>query len=349
MSLAWLEEKYIHNIQSRLEKFEQKGLDVYNFRCPFCGDSKKNSKKKRAYFKHYEEDSGWYFSCFNDACSINKMAFKTFLSRYDPNVFEQFNKEALLEKFSKYQVGRKKKKKEISQFSFSSDFYDTLTSPLSELTRVVSLPEDHVAKKYLVKRKIPLQHMWRLFYTENYNKWANLFDHSKKRNEDYPDPRIVIPLFDVNKKFFGAQGRALNELAVAKYSTALADRKIQAVFGLDMVDMSRTFYVLEGPFDSMFVPNSVAQLGSSKGDIWNGNEVFVLDNQPRHLEIMKIYNKKISSGKKIFIWPSFLEGKDINSCVVDGELLESDIPKVLEENTFQGLEAVAKFNEWRKI
>ena len=41
--------KYINLISSRLSKFKRVKPNLYNFRCPICGDSQKNKNKTRGY------------------------------------------------------------------------------------------------------------------------------------------------------------------------------------------------------------------------------------------------------------------------------------------------------------
>ena len=44
-----VDSKFIGLVSSRLQKFKRVKADLYNFRCPICGDSKKNKSKTRGY------------------------------------------------------------------------------------------------------------------------------------------------------------------------------------------------------------------------------------------------------------------------------------------------------------
>ena len=44
-----VDSKYIGLISSRLQQFKRVKADLYNFRCPICGDSKKHKNKARGY------------------------------------------------------------------------------------------------------------------------------------------------------------------------------------------------------------------------------------------------------------------------------------------------------------
>ena len=47
--MIFLDSKYIGLISARLDKIKKVKPDLYNFRCPYCGDSKKHKNKKRGY------------------------------------------------------------------------------------------------------------------------------------------------------------------------------------------------------------------------------------------------------------------------------------------------------------
>jgi hypothetical protein len=106
-------------------------------------------------------------------------------------------------------------------------------------------------------------------------------------------------------------------------------------------------YVVEGPFDSTFVNNSVALCGSD-GDLGyfeGSNVILVYDNEPRNREIVNRIGKCISRGQSVVIWPSGIIEKDINDMVLSG----LNVMDVLKSNTYSGLEAKIKFNNWKKI
>jgi hypothetical protein len=48
MSL-WLDDKFLRLLSPHLDRFSQKSLHHYNFRCPLCGDSERNEFKARGY------------------------------------------------------------------------------------------------------------------------------------------------------------------------------------------------------------------------------------------------------------------------------------------------------------
>ncbi len=119
------------------------------------------------------------------------------------------------------------------------------------------------------------------------------------------------------------------------------------IYGLEKVNEEKPIYIVEGPFDSTLVENSVAMCGSDI-DIrtfgWS-DYIWVFDNEPRNREINNRISKVIDRGDKVVIWPSHIMQKDINDMV----LSDIDVSSVLQSSTYSGLKAKVKFNNWKKI
>ena len=119
------------------------------------------------------------------------------------------------------------------------------------------------------------------------------------------------------------------------------------VYGMDQIDKSKSVYVVEGPFDSTFVNNSIALCGSD-GDLEylkTCDLIYVYDNEPRNKEIVSRIERCVRGNRRVVIWPNSIEQKDINDMVLAGH----DIMSVLESNTYLGLEAQVQFNIWKKV
>jgi hypothetical protein len=153
-------------------------------------------------------------------------------------------------------------------------------------------------------------------------------------------------MYDTDLNLIGFQGRSLGPSSV-KYITVMINDDAPKIYGLDKVNETKPIYIIEGPFDSTLVENSVAMCGSDI-DIrtfgW-GNYIWVYDNEPRNREIVNRISKTIDRGDKIIIWPSKVEQKDINDMVLAGH----DIMSILESNIYSNLKAKIKFNNWKKV
>ena len=75
------------------------------------------------------------------------------------------------------------------------------------------------------------------------------------------------------------------------------------------------------------------------------NHIYVYDNEPRNREIVKRIAKTIDGGGKVVIWPKNIQQKDINDMYLAGHNVQS----VVESNSYSGLEATLKLNDWKKV
>ncbi len=64
-----IDSKFIGLVSSRLEKFKRVKANLYNFRCPICGDSKKNKSKTRGYLYAVKDNTN--FKCHNCGASLS--------------------------------------------------------------------------------------------------------------------------------------------------------------------------------------------------------------------------------------------------------------------------------------
>ena len=320
-----VDSKYIGLVSSRLQKFKRVKDNLYNFRCPICGDSQKNKNRTRGYI--YQVKNNTNFKCHNCGAS---MSFNNFVKHVDPTLHKQYT----LEKFKEGHTGR--------NFVVEAPKLE-FTKPVFK--KSINLPKassDPAAKEYLVNRKIDPD---KFYFADKFMEWTN----TQKRTFDTitrDENRIVIPMYDGDKNLIGFQGRALGK-SFTKYITVMLDEEAPKVYGLDTIDKTSPVYITEGPFDSTFIRNSIAMCGAD-ADIssWGiGNPVWVYDNEPRNREIVERIRKTIDTGDSIIIWPTNIEEKDINDMVLAGH----DVMSMLELNTYSGLQAKIKFNNWKKI
>jgi hypothetical protein len=216
------------------------------------------------------------------------------------------------------------------------------------LPSIAELNKEHSARIYLENRKIPQDFLSKLFYCEQFKQWTNeqkeTFESTK-----YDEPRIIIPL--INKgEIFGFQGRSLSKKPKVKYITIILDEDQPKIYGLDRIDWNQTVYIVEGPFDSMFINNSIAMVGADIDKMFfvtnfETNFVMVYDNEKRNKEMTARLEKSIEMKFPVVIWPKDLKEKDINDIVLSGQ----DVESMLKLNTYQGLEAKLKFTNWKKV
>ena len=319
-----VDSKYIGLVSSRLLKFKKVKADLYNFRCPICGDSQKNKSKTRGYLYAVKADMN--FRCHNCGAS---MTLSNFLKEVDPVIHKQY----IFERFKNNKTGRGTVVEE-PKFNFEAPQF----KPKLDLPKASENPD---AKKYLEDRKLDPT---KFYYTDKFKAWSN----SHKRTFDsvkYDEPRIIIPLIYLNT-VVGFQGRSLGPSKV-KYITVMINDDAPKIYGLDQIRGGAPVYITEGPFDSTFIRNSIAMCGSD-GDVgkWGiSTPVWVYDNEPRNREIVSRIEDTINRGEKVVIWPSNIPEKDINDMVLAGH----DVQSVVESNVYNGLKAKLQFNTWKRI
>ena len=81
-------EEYIQKIAGSLPRFEKVKDGVYKFRCPFCGDNKKNPNKRSGYF--YIINNSQNYRCFK--CN-HRSSLKNVLRGLKPELYREYMKE----------------------------------------------------------------------------------------------------------------------------------------------------------------------------------------------------------------------------------------------------------------
>ena len=341
MMSSFIDKKYINLVSGQLSLFKWKSSTLANCRCPICGDSQKNKTKCRGYF--YEKKNAFFYRCHN--CGYGS-SVKNFLDKVAPSLLQEYQVETFNEKFG----GRKKReKKEIESMNFKP-FVDGKPG-FVRYTKLSSLNEDHVCKKFVIDRKIPEDWYDKLYYTEDFNTFAKKLIN---KDANYPkDERLVIPFLDENGDMYAAQGRKLEDNDNAKYYTVKPKNLDKLWFNQHGVDTEKTVIVVEGPIDSMFLSNSVAMVGAGAITnlpefLQNKDVIYALDNEPRNSQIVSFYENIIKANAKICIWPPNIFQKDINEIILSG-MSSAEVENLIHQNSYRGLEAKIKMKDWKKI
>ncbi|MEL1234456.1 MAG: DNA primase [Candidatus Neomarinimicrobiota bacterium] len=327
--MDFVDSNYIGQLSSHVQKFKKVKNNLYNFRCPICGDSQKNKNKARGYI--YQVKNNANFKCHNCGSSLS---LGNLLKKIDPQLHKQY----VLEKFKEGHAGKSFVTKE-PEFNFEKPAFEKKLS--------INLPKVSECAEplgYIMARKLDPD---KFYYTETFKAWINSIKPTFESTK-YDEPRIIIPLI-YNNTLVGVQGRSIkmNTANSVKYITIMFEDDAPKIYGLDDITTEDTVYVTEGPFDSTFIPNSIAMCGAD-ADIskWGiSNPVWIYDNEPRNREIVTRIQRTIDSGGRLVIWPENIDDKDINDMVMSG----LDVQSVIKSNTYSGLEAKLKFTNWKKI
>tara|TARA_X000001388_G_scaffold26736_2_gene18863 strand:+ start:2573 stop:3619 length:1047 start_codon:yes stop_codon:yes gene_type:complete len=346
---SYIDKKYINILSNQLDRFAWKKDNLANCRCSLCGDSQKKKTKTRFYF--YEKDNKYLVKCHN--CGYASDLYN-FIEKVNPSLLKEYSLEIWKEK----NVPKRKYIGESEMLSLmKKPEFNKKQDLLKPLTPIRDLPSNHIAVEFLELRRIPKKKWDLLYYTDNYGRYAKLLDPDY--NDITYDPRLVIPIFNKKGNVVGAQGRVLtmkgevNARNTLRYITVKADKSIDRLwYGLWRANPKKKIYVVEGPLDSLFIPNAVAIVGAGAIDnvparFQRSDLVYVLDNEPRNKQIIDYNKKLIKAGNKVCIWPTDLVEKDINDMIYT--MSSNEIKKMIDNNTVSGMEATLKLNSWRRV
>ena len=340
---VWIDRKYLLFVSSKLTNFKQKKENLFQFRCPFCDDSKRNKAKARGYV--YQKNTSLFYRCHN--CGIGKNMY-TFLDYVDPSLCKEYSLEVFRENNS--QNSNKTFKKEFEYVSTPPKFETPILNiGKINLEAISSLADDHIAKDYVLGRKIPKGMHKDLFYAEDFKKFISEFNPEYEKDLPENDPRLIIPFRDYEKNVFAIQGRSLNNNKLRYITIKIKDEL--KLFGLDRIDPRKKIYVTEGPIDSLFLPNAVATADSNlcvAETLGKEKLVLVYDNEPRNAQIVKQIEKSVDLGFKICLFPNNFKCKDINDAILSG-YSKPELIRIIDSHTYEGIRAKLEFNKWKKV
>jgi hypothetical protein len=333
---VFIDRTFLLRASPKLQRFTQKKTDLYNFRCPLCGDSQKNKTKCRGFV--YRKKDDYFYMCHN--CSVST-TFYNFLKQVDESLLKE------------YQLERYRNGTERGNYT-KPDFSEAKEKPVFKerirLESIESLPEEHFAKRYIKSRKIPMVFESELYFAPDFKQFIETLG-IEKENLHKDDQRLVIPFYDSKKNLIAIQGRALGKSEL-RYITIKLNDDFDKVFGLDRIDQDEMIYVVEGPIDSMFLENAVATADANLESItklFDKSQVtLIFDNEPRNKQIVEKINLAIDNHFNVVIWPEFIDSKDINEMVLDG-FSPDEIQDIISKNTFVNLRAKMEFVNWKKI
>ena len=334
---SFIDIKYINLLSAKLPKFKRKSDNLFNFRCPHCGDSKKSSTKARGFV--YRKKNDMFFKCHN--CGMGQ-SLSNLIKFLDPTLHKEYC-------FERFKDGKRDSKPEFdftpSKLLKTKTFAD---KALDELVRFDKLVTTHPAKRFVYKRLIPKEHWDKFYFCSKFYEWTNEIVPNKFPNLKGDHPRVVIPFFDREGKFFAFQGRAFGK-EQPKYITIKFDESKQKIYGLDRVDLNKPVMITEGPIDSLFLDNAIALAGADAVvNIQHKQCTMIFDNEPRNKQIIDRMEKAVDKKFNLVVWPKSLKYKDINDMIIAGKT-SAEIETIISNNTYCGLTARQHINNWKGI
>ena len=344
---TYIDIKFLNLLSSRLPKFKRKSENLFNFRCPHCGDSQKSQTKARGFV--YRKKNDMFFKCHN--CGVGQ-TLGNLIKFVDPLLHKEYV-------FERFKDGKTSKKEE-PEFDFTPSRLLKKSKPYAEFTRYDralrqlrrfdELVQTHPAKKFVYDRQIPKEHWDKFFLATKFYEFCNEIQPGKFPDLKNDHPRVVIPFYDRAGEFFAYQGRAFGK-EQPKYITIKFDKTKQKIYGLDRLDLNKPVMITEGPIDSLFLDNAIALAGSDADggiNIQHQQCTMIYDNEPRNEHIVSRMVKAVDNNFNLVIWPKTLEVKDINDMILSGKST-TQVQRLISNNTHSGLSALQIINSWKRI
>lgn len=311
-------------------------------RCPICGDSQTNKFKCRFFF--YEKQGKINASCHNCGYSAS---IGSYLKAQEPLMFKQY----CLEIFGKNDVIEKPKQEDFIPEKIAP-IVSKLTLDNVGLPLVKDLHYDNHARVYIESRNLP---EYPFLYAKEFCKFASQFNKDFATKKEHA--RVIIPFFGEDGSIHAFQARTLGN-DEPKYYTVSVEEDSHKIFGIERINKDETVLVVEGPLDSLFLDNCIAARSSSLKEcaikssrlIYNNPKndyVLVYDNEPRNKDLCKLIEKAVDENFRVCLLPESWNHKDINDAILAG-MQPNDIKALILNNTYQGLSAKLKFNNWKK-
>jgi len=331
--MSYIDTKYLNIISPYLQQFKKKGDNLWNFRCPYCGDSQKSRTKARGFV--FRKKNDLFFKCHN--CGVGA-SLGNLVKTIDSKTYKDYIME-------RYKKGVETHSSPQPEFKFNAPVFRK-KGIFQGLKSIQDLPTEHPARNIVERRKLPVESFSDLYLCESFYKFTNTIIKGKFPSLGGDHPRLIIPFRGEDGEVFAYQGRAFGN-EQPKYITIKIDADHDKIFGLDKVDKSKPILVVEGPLDSLFLDNCIAVAGADFSNM-EGDLTVIYDNEPRNKEINKQIEKTIDQGKSVCLWPDTMEYKDINDMVIGGYTKE-EIQEIITNNTLSGVAAKLRFAEWRRV
>jgi len=328
---------YIGRLSTHLNLFKCVRKDVWNSRCPICGDSKKNKFKKRFYI--FLNKDHYIVKCHN--CGYTTL-FSKFLEAEFPEIYKEYILEKLPQR-SSLKIDRFKHIKESIPKKFICKGID-----YSFLKQFNNLSKNHPARIYVESRQIPFD---RVFYCPCFSDFILKLGMTKYilSYENAHEPRLIIPFYREDGLSTVFQARAFSKDEYLRYITIKEHEQESKIYGLERIDKNMPVWCTEGPIDAMMINNCLAMSGISTMLPKGISEFrFIYDNEPRNRDVVKSMKKRLLQGHKVVIFPDMIKYKDLNDFIVKGGIDNKKILDILENNLYSGSTGLLKLSKWRK-
>lgn len=346
-----IQKKYANAFAANMNCSKQISNDVWNFRCPVCGDSDKDPNKARGYI--YQQSMDLFYKCHN--CGDSRY-FNSLLKEYDPALHRRYIAE--LFKHQRHPAKNKEAKEEAKLKNRPKQKIEkrlkqeTITKKLRH-ANIVPVTESNIGQDYLLSRQIDKSSFHKIYFAENYLDALKLLKGETPDNKYHhlEQAAIAFLLYDEQGRFSGLQFRLLSKQTKKRFHIHKMRSSAQKLFfGNQYLKPNEApKYVLEGAIDSLFLESAVASLGSDLICPFDSNEtIYVLDFDNRNKQIVQKYKKLLEQGKRVCIPSTKYSHMDINDFILQGFSIQQ-IEKLIRSSAYSGLTGFLRLNEWKRI
>ena len=339
--MNYVDYKYTMMVGSRLDKFEQQKPDVYNCRCPFCGDSQKQRNRARGYI--LGDGKGARFYCHN--CGVS-FSFGTFLKEFAPDLYTAYRVETLGNVFKVPSA-----QKEASIEAKIKKIQTSMEDPLVHCSKLTDRTQNRSVIKYAHSRCLPERMFEDLYGVSDVNLVTKRIP--KYKEQDFPElPALVIPFFKSDGAYDFIQCRISEPCEKEFRFVTLQVHEGPKVWGQKYLNWQDTIYIFEGPIDAMFIKNAIALAGAASGldfmietarakGIPMSNLCMAFDNDYKYNpQIMKLLRRSIDKGFSVVLFDNNFDGfKDVNDAVQKGGWSHEEVDAYVRSRTFHGIRA----------
>lgn len=292
------------------------------FRCPICGDSKKNPYKRRFNLDWNDGVPGWHcFNCGKRGNFIELYSMTTGIS-YDDAKKElyKFNKKRTIDMMDSYTkrppVPELNEKEEIKRdnFNWIKDECYTRKDIVKSSSGILEKKYLSVLHDFCSERKISKKYEIYICYKGKYKN------------------RIIIPIFDENKNIIYFQARRIPGSNIEpKYDNPVSPKEL-CILNEHKFDRSKCIIVHEGLIDAFMVGDQgTCCLGKEISDelikklisLTDKDVVIALDNDSEAYKSLNMFMNNNKYAKKViyFIYPKkYKKYDDINKIATNDNI-----------------------------
>lgn len=343
---------FIQRMSTSLLRFKERG-DDYNFRCPYCGDSRKSESKARGWLLYDKERGSYGFHCYN--CS-KSTSLKEFIEENKPGILQEY----VAAKFkgsrpsieSSRSVKRALTKKPVFR---KSDPVPVLGPPLLRFPEVKRSKEVDWALEYLASRAVPFHELDNIFCCEDIREISKNIE-AYKETKFRAAKCIVFPFYGTSGEIAYLQARMLEgSLRYMTFEVGGGGK----LWGRHRIEAGHQISLFEGVLDAILVKNGVASAGvdllraaNLLKEEYPDHKIRLCydDDWRRNYQVYEQVKRASKLGYNLCLVSS--QYKDVNDMVTKGGMSSEEVERLLDEYTLtplqSGLEIARVKKPWKQ-